>query len=554
MSNFSNQAFSLKYNDLIRQKELESSIELCLSEFIDNSISSFMEDEERSKQEELFITINFWKNPNNSYYEIIDNANGIIPNNIRTCMERFPHQYENKNSLNQYGVGMKFAMFWLGSDGLLLTRAKNHNIYKGDYNSTHSDLTDSVVPLIKEIDLTKDKEYLSKFPSSTGTIIVVKDVHKNRGISNANIDSIKEFLGYRYNNYLKGEDSFKVNIEIKLFVNNILNMSVIIEPNNILDNSLTTLNINKLLLNKSNKEEYINLRKEKIYSQNITNPKFERIKYLFEDFYNDKPLIYKDELINFNESNQTFPISWKILDAPSKNYSGVAIKQKDRYIFHPATSKNSITKLYQWSMENDSEKWKKWLYAEIDITKLPNNENLQSIKPDQNKNKIIDNDISSTSTNPISVDNLNASLNAFSNRLIPFLEEIKNINNEKNSTTSSTNELNNNVTTLINANSSIEEIISNDNNVLEITNPYNNNIVKVKYDDFPGENWILKVNPDDPSGYIFNRESNILKNNCVNVLFVTLTILMDQIIRTKDIRDDIQSLNYLIDWILKDKK
>lgn len=106
--------------------------ETALSEFVDNSIQSFLENEEKIKKnngEEVKFNISIIVDTKEGTVEIIDNAGGIGRDHMQQAikMGRDPHRPHLKSSLSIYGMGLKSAAVWFSDTWRLETSAIDSN-------------------------------------------------------------------------------------------------------------------------------------------------------------------------------------------------------------------------------------------------------------------------------------------------------------------------------------------------------------------------------------------------------------------------------------------
>jgi hypothetical protein len=92
-----------------------TSIEFVLSEFIDNSIASYSCNNSKSSFDGLTIRIDIIESNSNGMYSqkiiITDNAYGMSEGGLCEAMQPGETAGKTTTSINQYGVGMKLAIF-----------------------------------------------------------------------------------------------------------------------------------------------------------------------------------------------------------------------------------------------------------------------------------------------------------------------------------------------------------------------------------------------------------------------------------------------------------
>lgn len=184
-----------------------SNMWLALSEFLDNSISSWSGKENQNPIDGLKIDIIFDETTKNNNKIIIkDNAKGMKEEELLNAMQ--PNNSLNKEShhYNQYGIGMKFGCFWYGENAAIYTKTENDNEYKVVLETLNKSPNESVVV---ESEISNDNLIKTK----SGTVIVISNVYADRFPSNSKIATIKTALGWRYSKLIK--KGLIINIEIK---------------------------------------------------------------------------------------------------------------------------------------------------------------------------------------------------------------------------------------------------------------------------------------------------------------------------------------------------
>ncbi|MDN5114182.1 ATP-binding protein [Aliarcobacter butzleri] len=84
-----------------------------LSEYIDNSIQSFLDNREKLYKEKINVTITVdFSDKSNKKIIIEDDGAGITYNNLKRAMK--PAFKPNEQNLNEFGIGMKAASIWIG--------------------------------------------------------------------------------------------------------------------------------------------------------------------------------------------------------------------------------------------------------------------------------------------------------------------------------------------------------------------------------------------------------------------------------------------------------
>lgn len=108
-----------------------------LSEYIDNSLQSFIDNEKELKTKKLKITITIDdKDINDRKIIIEDNAGGISHKNLDRAMK--PAYKPEKQNLNEFGIGMKAASLWIGRKWTLF----NHYLHRKNKSESEKILFD----------------------------------------------------------------------------------------------------------------------------------------------------------------------------------------------------------------------------------------------------------------------------------------------------------------------------------------------------------------------------------------------------------------------------
>jgi hypothetical protein len=115
-------------------KNLESSPWKQLGEFIDNSLSSWMTDEENDWSVQIDITFDpdYGSGDKKGRLIIRDNALGISDEMMQRAFDlgNIPENLVNPKNLNQFGVGMKVAACWFGDKWVVETSALGEPVKK----------------------------------------------------------------------------------------------------------------------------------------------------------------------------------------------------------------------------------------------------------------------------------------------------------------------------------------------------------------------------------------------------------------------------------------
>ena len=219
------------FDDLYRYSKERTDLVFCIAEFIDNSIASFNDPKYsyrwKENHEQLEITIEYHYQDNriqNSYYLIKDNANGMTQECLMNALKTGKNNPLN-NKLNQYGVGLKLGMFYIGNENKIYTKEKNNDeIYAYYHVTDHPEkYRKNVINGSDAVSVTcnTSEKYYVKYES--GTTILIENLNNSRSLYNnenktENLDKLKDFLGTRYKKYLLAENGLSpISIKIKIF-------------------------------------------------------------------------------------------------------------------------------------------------------------------------------------------------------------------------------------------------------------------------------------------------------------------------------------------------
>lgn len=550
-------AQKLRWGTLENYRNENSTLSLMLSEFIDNSIHSFEDKQyiERLKNgDELTITIVYDDNgKSDRTFSIYDNANGI--EDLNNAMEVHKDaELKSKDGKSNYGVGMKWAIFWTGENGKIYTKLKSKEEQIGEFIRG----LDNIV--INRINNSINK----KIKTESGTCVVIEKVFpNNRAITENKIKEIKNFLGYRFFNYLSGKNSNHLKMNIKIIWNKEgeTHRSYTIEPFSYLYDENSLFILEKKLDNREERNRYYDENKH-LYDKNP------ELKDYFDRLFDSKSIVINDSfkmsLSGGEEIN--IPIKIGILEKPNNKICGVSIMQSNRYIMHPVDNnyESKIINNYEWS-KNDRmcNGHYKWVIGEIDITKIPYNEKCKYIMPDKNKAKIKFNN----ETTRFEEINFQEALEKYIKKIDPFLSLLAKFNdytNKKNVNKGIENShKNESVGSFIDIrdNDGKYEYYLNNNKLKEIPNfRSGNKEVKIIYNDEIDENnkffdSILDPNDNNVRIYSFYLNNKKILADDINELkisLITLITILD-IQRQESNQIDIKNAIHEVLNVLKEK-
>ena len=112
-------------------QNLEYQIFYALSEYVDNSVQSFLDDRDRLENEFVSVGIDYDEDEDgNEFIQITDDAGGISEEKFDNAF-RLTDPDGLKGTLNEFGLGMKMASLWLGNKFTVKTSAIGE-----DYSTT----------------------------------------------------------------------------------------------------------------------------------------------------------------------------------------------------------------------------------------------------------------------------------------------------------------------------------------------------------------------------------------------------------------------------------
>lgn len=362
---------------------------LTLSEFIDNSISSWQGKGDIKKSlAGLEIEIVFdSRDENNLKLTVSDNANGMSEDEILNAMQPSDREGKEDTHYNQYGVGMKLGIFWYGQDGIVHSKIKGKKEYCVELK-TSTKLDGMAV----EIQSSRPEENFVKHES--GTTIRIENIYLNRKWKNNDLNYIKEALGWRYGKILSrnlknGEYIPGIKIKIMELSNdkksNSLNIFHEIEAS-----YHTPFSLKRYINSHSKKNNYDIEKFKKEWEEtinkilndpsNIDKNILKEFCYLLKD---GKDLVSE---ININFDNDKSAILKFGLLEPSSNYSkicGVTTFHLDRAINHSPNSEDNLSSSLSFKTSTTKggigDPTYRRLFGEINLTGIEN--------PDQNKSR-----------------------------------------------------------------------------------------------------------------------------------------------------------------------
>ena len=605
----------LTYGSLWRyHDETKTSLALCLSEFIDNSLASWLSGD-RSKR--LKINIQYHNlGKRNNFYIITDNANGMSKDELDNAMVQYNQTFNKDNSsLNQYGIGMKFGIFWIGQDADIYSKTPNGRLVVGKYNSIDKQPSDIVVSNVDYLDDEYIKIDSQEYELQQGTIIYIKNVYgRNRTMTNGKFAEVSEFLGYRFAEYLLN-DSLEISIDtFEANGRQDYSASGIVKPSSISSDPSSILRFSNLVPDPIKRQEIIEKNKVEIEkideeinklleikfrmpSQNYQLSRKMFIKKVYEVFFEDKKMefedtltiIDKDNLLNQTEDQIYFEkitakMKVMILASADNRKKGLAIKHKGRFIYHPSTSTATENIVNNYPMADDRYEGgvHKWLTAELALEDIKTNENSKYIKPDKNKSEIvfvdelslennyqISND-ESISFRLLTKENFDKNLKEFLKDYIDFLKMVKEINQAKNQTDQTKVSIKNNIQNQQFANDveydENKDLINIGMKKFKKLNEFafglNNDSdkkVSVKLVDDQDSDWLIRMDSDEDENhivYLFNRNNTFFQpdkndSRSMQINYAMLLVYLDAMFKHQDGFDGFESVNEAINELLR---
>lgn len=199
------------YGMIVNYANEKTILWLALSEFIDNSISSWQgKDNVDSSVDGLKISIIFDDTDSENRKVIItDNANGMDSDELVNAMQPSDTKGKKDTHYNQFGVGMKLAIFWQGEDGTVYSKTKNGQEYYVELKTSNHDRSEAV-----EVESKVSHDNMIKY--SSGTTIIIEKIYKNKWYKS--IEEIEEALGWRYRELLSSKKNNYAGMEINIHV------------------------------------------------------------------------------------------------------------------------------------------------------------------------------------------------------------------------------------------------------------------------------------------------------------------------------------------------
>lgn len=360
---------------------------LALSEFIDNSISSWQGKENYEKSLvglEIKITFDY-RDENNLKLIISDNANGMTEDEILNAMQPADRKGKKDTHYNQYGVGMKLGIFWYGEDGIVHSKINGKKEYCVE-------LKTSLVNENTEVEINSKRPDENFVEYESGTTIRIEKIYPERKLKSDDFNNIKEALGWRYGKILsknlKDTGEYKPGMTIK--IRQLINDKKANSSNvwcNVEASYHIPFTLNKFIESKSKKDDF-NMEKFQNEWENdvnqllINNQDNIVLKEFCDLLIRGKELVSEVDVL-FESAKKNAKLKFGVL-SPSSNYSrfsGVTTFHIKRAINHCPNSKDnkSSSLLFKTNKSEGSggDPTYRRLFGEINLTGIEN--------PDQNK-------------------------------------------------------------------------------------------------------------------------------------------------------------------------
>lgn len=197
------------YGMISNYKNEKTNLWLALAEFIDNSISSWQGKDNLEKSVDgLKISLTFdERDETNRKVIITDNANGMNSDELVNSMQPSDTTGKKDTHYNQFGVGMKLAIFWQGKDGIVFSKTKNNDEYYVELRTSQHESNEAV-------SVESKLSPYNKVQYESGTTIIIEKIYPNKWIKDLKL--ITDAFGWRYRELLKNDKNSFSGMEIKI--------------------------------------------------------------------------------------------------------------------------------------------------------------------------------------------------------------------------------------------------------------------------------------------------------------------------------------------------
>lgn len=208
-------------------KSEDYSVPLMLSEFIDNSISSwekgYTNSEIIQKKDRLKIHIIFrekYVNDQKREKQIIikDNAFGMNFDEIEKAADFYDSKGKSKEDLNQHGIGLKSAIGWFGEDMTIISKTKDDTQFFNilEFDTTNFEAHDDWYVTAKQVEINKTNR--KTLLGESGTNITIDKIYDDEKFDYIKYEEQRSalliFLGWKYKYYIR--DGLIINLSFNL--------------------------------------------------------------------------------------------------------------------------------------------------------------------------------------------------------------------------------------------------------------------------------------------------------------------------------------------------
>ncbi len=372
---------------------------LALSEFIDNSISSYLENN-GNDIDGLIIKIEFNEEDKDDVKIIIsDNAGGMDSKGLEKAMQPNDRTGKGDNKYNQYGVGMKLGIFYHGANCTIYSKKKKEKEYKLEL------FTFDKEKFNQNVEVNAEKSNDNAIHYDSGTTIIISKVYNENNINRnplrkpKQFEIIKDALCWRYGRLIKR------GLQIKLIARSYEEKNnkeeIIRQFNKIKPFKASQLFVVSKKSSKKDSQLTIEQKRAKyqeclislksdILKKNVEKKSevdFELLQEAFDKLENNEDVFFEKEI---EVNNKKTIIKFGIIDntlKPLAEWSGLSIYHLDRAIIHGPNDRSvdlndkKSTMTFINSKINEIIARYRHYYGELDLTDIEN--------PDQNKSSFL---------------------------------------------------------------------------------------------------------------------------------------------------------------------
>lgn len=188
--------FKVNPGILGRYKNLNYQAWYAIAEFVDNSLHSFLENQNKLKQfgiDRLKVSVSYDTN-DGGILRVIDNSSGMTLLDLEDALEVGRPKKKSTNQLSEFGMGMKTSSIWLGNRLTIKTKHYSEEIER----TVSIDITEVVKSNLKV--QIKERE-VANSNRKCYTIIEVED--HNRKFQGRTLGVIQDVLKSMYSKYIQ---------------------------------------------------------------------------------------------------------------------------------------------------------------------------------------------------------------------------------------------------------------------------------------------------------------------------------------------------------------